>query len=260
MAEIKVRGESKIILIPIYRISENISFPMRTYTKQQILPLAESIAHNGILQPLIVRKCSVYSYELISGKRRLQAAVMAGKRTVPCIVLHCSKSRSLLFSLAENFQRYNYTYIESLRIINVLIQSYDYTVEKIAELFGRREAEIKSLLKLNQFQSGELIKIEKHHVDLSAALLLTKIKDPHTRSLYLEKVISENIGKDELKQLIAGINKHDQNKKIVIKNMQIFHNSINKILETLKMSGVDSLENIYESDDFIRYVIKIPKN
>ncbi len=259
MAEIKVRGESKISLIPIYRINENISFPMRTYTKQQIIPLAESISHNGILQPLIVRKNSSHTYELISGKRRLQAAVMAGKTSVPCIIIHCSKSRSLLYSLAENFQRSEYSYIEKVRIINILIHSYGYTVEKISELFGNNEAEVESLLKLNRYTDKDLFKIEKNGLSFDTALFLSGIKDDRRRTNYLNRVISENLSVQDLKEMTYSITEKKDNRKIIIKDMKVFHNSINKILEAMRLSGINPLESKTENNDYILYVIRIPK-
>ena len=256
MAEIKVRGESRITLIPIYRINENISFPMRTYTKQQIIPLAESISHNGIIQPLIVRKNSSYSYELICGKRRLQAAVMAGKREVPCIILHCSRIRSLLFSLAENYHRYEYTYIEELRIINTLIEDYRYTIEDISELLGKREKEIKSLLQLNIFGSSELLKIEKHRIDIEISLLLSTIKSEDKRIELLNKVIREGLSYSQINEFIKS---NSEQKKIIIKDVKIFHNSIIKILNTMKLSGLDTFDKITENEKYIQYVIRIPK-
>ena len=259
MAEIKVKGESRISLVPIYKISENISVPMRTYTKQQIIPLAESISHNGILQPLIVRRSSDYTFELISGKRRLQAAVMAGKRSVPCIVLHCTKSQSLLYSLTENFHRYDYTYLEALHVINLLTKRYNYSLEKLAELFGKRENEIESILKLNVYSSRERVKLEKYQISFDLALLLTEVKDEYTRSKYLEKIITENLTFNDVQNILSTKKIIKDNKKIIIKDMQIFHNSINKILETMKLSGIHSLESITEDNDYICYVIKIPK-
>lgn len=263
MAEIKVRGECRIAIIPIYKISENISVPTRTYTKQQIIPLAESISHNGILQPLIVRKSTSYSYELISGKRRLQAAVMAGKKDVPCIVLHCTKNQSVIYSLTENIQRHNYTYLELLQIMNDLKSRYDYTTEKLSELFDKREYEIDNLFKLNSYSSSDIIKLSKYQIPFETAELLTEIENVSLRSKILDRVISEKLNFESAKRLVKSVvlpyNEDRENEKFIIKDFRIFHNSINKILQTMKRFGIDPLEEVLENDDYIRYTIRIPK-
>lgn len=259
----KVRGECKITIIPIYKISENISVPTRTYTKQQILPLAESISHNGILQPLIVRKCTSYSYELISGKRRLQAAVMAGKTTVPCIILHCTKNQSVIYSLTENIQRNDYTYLELLQIMNDLKNRFDYSIEKLSQLFDKREFEIETLLKLNAFSSSDIIKLSKHQIPYDIASLLTEIDNVPLRSKILDKVVYEKLNFESVQRLVQSIvkpvNENIDTNKLIIKDLRIFHNSIRRVLETMKRSGLDPLESVCENDDYIRYTIRIPK-
>ena len=48
--------------------------------------LVESIKQNGVLTPVLVRPDKNNSYEMISGHRRMHAAIKAGLETIPAIV------------------------------------------------------------------------------------------------------------------------------------------------------------------------------
>ncbi|RPJ74359.1 MAG: hypothetical protein EHM24_06245, partial [Acidobacteria bacterium] len=64
-------------------------------------PLVRSVARFGILQPLLVRRQSG-RYELISGARRLAAAMAAGLAEVPCLVYTADDGRARELAEAAN--------------------------------------------------------------------------------------------------------------------------------------------------------------
>ena len=265
MAEVKVRGESKIAIIPVYKINENKNIPMRRYSRKQIVSLSKSIAQNGILQPLIVRKSNSFSYELISGKRRLQAAVMAGLSKVPCLVFHCNELQSAVYSLIDNAQRNQYSYFESADAISVLVNCYGYSTEKIASFTGEREFRIVNRLMLCEYSTEERDSITANSLSENTAVLLLNIKDRDLRSKILNKVIKHKLTYEQTEQLVMKIvspgsyDSKPDNQKMIIKDMRVFYNTINNALVTMKKSGINADENITETDEYIQYVIRIPK-
>ena len=48
-------------------------------------------------------------------------------------------------------------------------------------------------------------------------------------------------------------------KKIVVKDVRIFVNTISRAVDTMRMSGIDAVSNKEETDDYIEYTVKIPK-
>lgn len=94
-----VKSENIISEIPIIKIRPNKAQPRKQFNEDELSALSRSIAENGILQPLTVRKVSNTEYELIAGERRLRAAVTAGLRKVPCIVFAALK-KSLPYMLS----------------------------------------------------------------------------------------------------------------------------------------------------------------
>ena len=53
--------------ILISDITTNPNQPRQTFNEADIKSLAESIANNGLIQPIIVRPSEVIGYELIAG-------------------------------------------------------------------------------------------------------------------------------------------------------------------------------------------------
>ena len=63
-----VKSENIISEIPIIKIRPNKAQPRKQFNEDELSALSRSIAENGILQPLTVRKVSNTEYELIAGK------------------------------------------------------------------------------------------------------------------------------------------------------------------------------------------------
>ena len=122
-----LKNENKISDIPIIKIRPNKAQPRKVFNEEDLNALSQSIAENGILQPLTVRKVSTTEYELIAGERRLRASVMAGLRKVPCIVIKCSEKESAVYALLENLQRSDLGMFEEARGVSRLIRRYGLT-------------------------------------------------------------------------------------------------------------------------------------
>ena len=62
--------------------------PRKTFEREALEVLADSIATYGVLQPIIVRESfqAEGTYEIIAGERRWRAAKMAGLSEIPAIV------------------------------------------------------------------------------------------------------------------------------------------------------------------------------
>ena len=65
--------------------------PRRNFDAEALSQLADSIAANGILQPILVRETGE-RYEIIAGERRFRAARLAGLSEIPALVLEAGKT------------------------------------------------------------------------------------------------------------------------------------------------------------------------
>lgn len=257
----------KVIEIPARKIRPNKTQPRQYFYEEDLRSLSQSISNNGLLQPLTVRKLKNDEYELIAGERRLRASVMAGFSKIPCIVMKCSDKDSAIFALIENLQRKDLGMFEEARGINRLIRKYGITQEQAAIQLGKKQSTVANKLRLLRLSYDEQDWITQAGLTERHARALLKIKDEDSRKEVLSHIIAENLNVKETEKYISSLldNKKVQplhnntDKKIVVKDVRIFVNTISRAVDTMRMSGIDAVSNKEETEDYIEYTVKIPK-
>lgn len=257
----------KVIEIPARKIRPNKTQPRQTFYEEDLRSLSQSISNNGLLQPLTVRKLKNDEYELVAGERRLRASVMAGFTKIPCIVMKCSDKDSAIFALIENLQRKDLGMFEEARGINRLIRKYGITQEQAAIQLGKKQSTVANKLRLLRLSYDEQDWIIQAGLSERHARALLKIQDEESRKEALSHIIAENLNVKETEKYISSLldNKKVQplhnnvDKKIVVKDVRIFVNTISRAVDTMRMSGIDAVSNKEETEDYIEYTVKIPK-
>ncbi|NBH13831.1 ParB/RepB/Spo0J family partition protein, partial [Lachnospiraceae bacterium] len=81
--------------------------PFQVIDNEEMNNLAESIRAQGIISPLIVRPIEGKSdeYEVISGHRRLYAAVKAGLTEVPALIYPLDRNQAVIAVVDSNLHR-----------------------------------------------------------------------------------------------------------------------------------------------------------
>ena len=70
-----------------------------------------------MLEPLLVRPRAAGGYQVIAGERRYRAATLAGRETVPCLILEVDDAEARAISLVENLQREDLDIEEEARFL-----------------------------------------------------------------------------------------------------------------------------------------------
>jgi ParB family transcriptional regulator, chromosome partitioning protein len=133
--------------VEIARIRPNPAQPRQRFAQESLEELAASIHEHGVLQPLIVSQTRD-GYTLIAGERRLRAAKIAGRTTVPVIIKETSPQNALELALVENLQRADLTPLEEATGYRELIASHNLTQEQVATRVGRSRAAVTNRLRL----------------------------------------------------------------------------------------------------------------
>lgn len=259
----------KVIEIPARKIRPNKTQPRQDFYEEDLRSLSQSISNNGLLQPLTVRKLKNDEYELIAGERRLRASVMAGFTKIPCIVMKCSDKDSAIFALIENLQRKDLGMFEEARGINRLIRKYGITQEQAAIQLGKKQSTVANKLRLLRLSYDEQDWIVQAGLTERHARALLKIQNEDSRKEVLSHIIAENLNVKETEKYISSLldnkkvqplhNTNNNDKKIVVKDVRIFVNTISRAVDTMRMSGIDAVSNKEETEDYIEYTVKIPK-
>ncbi len=262
---IMIKNENKILEIPIIKIRPNKSQPRKQFREDELQSLSRSIAENGILQPLTVRKVSQTEYELVTGERRLRASAMAGLNRVPCIIVKCSDKESAVYALLENLQRADLGIFEEARGISRLIRRYGLTQEQAAEQLGKTQSTIANKLRLLRLSFEEQEWIENAGLSERHARALLKLSDESLRREALSRIINESLNVAQTEALVTLLcqstpkNKSRGKSKAVIKDIRIFVNTINKAIDTMRHAGIYAETHKSDSENYIEYTIRIPK-
>jgi len=131
--------------IPLERVSPNRQQPRTSFDPEGLSELAASIRRHGILQPIVVSR-TADGYELVAGHRRVLAARLAGKTSIPAVVRDEVSDR-LELALIENLQRTDLNAIEAARAYKLLMETYDLTQEQLAERLGKSRSAVANTLR-----------------------------------------------------------------------------------------------------------------
>lgn len=259
----KEKQINKVIEVEIGRIVPNRNQPRTEFSEEEISALSESIANNGILQPLSVRRIGD-RFELIAGERRLRAAKMCELSHVPCIVHDISDRDSAILALVENIQRQDLPFFDEAQAISRLIEYYGMTQEEAAAKLGKAQSTIANKLRLLRITPEERELIVKYGLTERHSRALLRLASPSDRVLILEKIIKGNLNVEKTEQLIddyIGSEKQKQSYKkrsMVFQNVKIFVNTINRAVETMQAAGISADSRKIQGDGYIEYRVRIP--
>ena len=155
-------------------ISPNPQQPRTRFTESALDELAQSIAANGVVQPIVVRP-NGDRYEIVAGERRWRAAQKAGLRRMPVAVKEVSDDKLLELALIENIQRQELNPIEEASAYRKLIDTLGLTQEVVATRVGKDRTLIATALRLLKLPADiqKLVEEGKLSAGHGRALLLT---------------------------------------------------------------------------------------
>lgn len=263
----KVTKDGKVLMVSTIQIRPNRTQPRRNFDEEALRSLSRSIVENGILQPLVVRRINSTEFELIAGERRLRAAVMAGLNKVPCVIHRCTDKDSALLALIENLQRTDLNMFEEARGIARLIRKFGLTQEQAAIKLGKKQSTVANKLRLLRLSFEEQEWILTAGLSERHARALLRINDEGLRREALSRVITDGMSVSDCESFVTDVltkkppsePQRRGERRIAVKDVRIFVNTINKAVDTMRLSGINAISRRSETDEYIEYTVKIPK-
>lgn len=270
-------SEKRLLMLKPCEILPNLERARKDFDSYDIRILAKSISLYGIIEPLTVRKCENGRYELISGERRLKAAILAGIRRVPCIVHSIDRKTAMIYSAIENIQRKDLNFFEQAKAIERLIEEYSLLKSEISVNLAISEKQLEDKLSLLRYDNESMKRILLFSLSEEQALEILKLPIIY-RNEALDAVISEEMSLKETKEYVKRVLSPNDKKesseekpkeipkeilphrKYIIGDMRLFYNSLSKLLQTLTNSGIETTLKKSESDKYIEYRIRILKS
>ena len=256
------KNENRIRMIPLREIVQNPAQPRREFGQAELDRLAESIRENGLLQPVVLRRAGK-GYELIAGERRCRACALLGYREVPAIVRAASEEESAVLALLENLQRQDLNLFDEAEGIYQLIHFWGITQEEAAKRLGMAQSTLANKLRLLKLPGLMRDAILQYGLTERHARALLKLPDAETQQKVLDKVLQKNWNVAQTEQHIAELLQEKKKSRAVRifipKDVRLFLNTMKGAVSTMKSAGVDVTSYEQDHEDYIEYVVRIPK-
>ena len=163
--------------------------------------LASSIKAQGVMQPILVRKITDISYEIIAGERRWRAAQLAGLSHVPVLIRSVADSAALAMALIENIQRENLNPLEEAVGIQRLIDEFKMTHQVAADAVGRSRSAASNLLRLLKLPKAVQNLLLESKLDMGHARALLPLESGQ-QILLANKIVLEQLSVRDAEKLV----------------------------------------------------------
>ena len=197
------------LMCSVERISPNRYQPRVVFSPEELERLTESVAQQGILQPLLVRHMDG-DYELIAGERRLRAARAAELTHVPVLVKNLTDEQVLEVSIIENIQRENLNVLEEAEAYHRLITEFDYTQEQVAQKIGKNRSTIANLLRLRSLPDEIKQSLVKKELSMGHARALLGAESLEQQLYLFQIVLKKQLSVRDTEKLVNAAKKDPQ--------------------------------------------------
>ena len=140
--------------LPVEFLQRGKYQPRRDLDADALQELANSIAQQGVMQPIVVRKVATDKYEIIAGERRWRASQQAGLESVPSIIRTITDEAAIAMALIENIQREDLNSIEESRALIRLQDEFKLTQQQVADAVGKSRSAVTNLMRLASLEEA----------------------------------------------------------------------------------------------------------
>lgn len=183
--------------------------PRKNFEPEALAQLADSIAANGILQPILVRQThfDTERYEIIAGERRFRGAKLAGLNEIPAIVVEADDLTAARYALIENLQREDLNPYEEAVAYDRLIQEFGLSQEEIAGQLGKSRSAVANALRLLDLPEEVIKMLIDGTLTAGHGRTLLGLKDRSQIVPLANRCVSRNLSVREMEQVVKQANR-----------------------------------------------------
>jgi len=190
--------------LPLDVITPGPYQPRSMFDQDRLEELAESIRHQGVIQPVVVRVSGNNEYQLIAGERRWRAAQLAGIEKIPAIIRDVPDEVAIAMALVENIQRENLNPIEEATALKRLVMEFQMTHQEAGDAVGRSRSAVSNLLRLLELSEEVRELVDARHLEMGHARALLTL-DASMQAKAAREVVARSLSVRETEQLVRRI-------------------------------------------------------
>ena len=187
--------------------------PRKQFESESLASLADSIAENGVLQPLLVRAEGDGFYQIIAGERRWRASKMAGLTEVPAIITDADDKKAFELAIIENIQRENLNAIEEAAAIRDLMTEYGLTQEEVSTRISRSRSAVSNAIRLLDLPDSVMKAVSDGKLSAGHARTLLGLRDSEKIISAAQTVISRGLSVRATEELVRSLNRAQEDAK-----------------------------------------------
>ena len=265
--EAQTPGEALAVLqLKVTDIHPNRNQPRREFDDEALGELMESIASNGIIQPVIVRRDGE-SYELIAGERRWRAATRLNLEFVPAILRQADDAQSLELALIENIQRQDLNPIEKAKAYKELIARFSLTQDQAASKLGMKRSSVANMLRLLELPEDIQRLVSRGTLSMGHARAILGLTDVAEQRRMAQRIEKEDLSVRHVEKFVADFQKEPLASHLLQQSPKPAHirdleNRLRMALGT-RVTIIDNqgagkiIIDYFSSDDFDRILSKL---
>ncbi|HEY70819.1 MAG TPA: ParB/RepB/Spo0J family partition protein [Anaerolineae bacterium] len=192
-----------VLQVSVDLIKPNPRQPRSTIQPESLKELADSIIEHGVIQPLVVsRDENKQEYILVAGDRRLQAARLAGLRTVPVLVRQTTDQERLEMALVENLQRIDLNPLESAQGYQMLSEDFGLSHEEIAKRVGKNRTTVTNTLRLLKLSQAVRNALTEGLISEGHARAILPLPSAKSQSAALQAILNSELNVRQTEALV----------------------------------------------------------
>jgi len=192
---------SSIAMIRIEDIETNPFQPRSDFDRVDLADLAMSIQHQGIIQPVTLRKLANDRLQLISGERRVKAARVAGLTEIPAYIRVANDEQMLEMALVENIQREDLNPIDVGISFQRLMEECQIKQEELSQRVGKDRSTISNYVRLLKLPAEIQLAIREKKITMGHARALITMNDATAQIEILQQILNKNISVRQVEEL-----------------------------------------------------------
>lgn len=182
--------------------------PRKTFEREALELLADSIANYGVLQPIIVRE-SAYAegtYEIIAGERRWRAAKMAGLSEIPAVIFDGDELKAAQVALIENIQREDLNPVEEAMGYRALIERFGLKQDDVAKQVGKNRTTVTNMLRLLDLPDEVLELLRDGELTTGHARAILGLDDEDDMLALAQRTVTDKLSVRAVENAVKRIN------------------------------------------------------
>ena len=260
--EVKVPSET---IMKISDIEPNREQPRKSFDKEALEELADSIRQFGIIQPIVVQKKDDY-YEIIAGERRWRAAKLAKLKEVPVIIKEYTPQEVMEIALIENIQRKDLNPIEEALAYKSLINEYNLKQDELAKRVSKSRAAIANSMRLLRLADRVQTMLIEEQISMghARALLALELEDLQIEAA--NTIIEKGLSVRDTEKLVKSILNPKQSKLPILTSEEAVYSKLSDKLKEImgtkvsinhKKGGKGKIEIEYYSKEELERILEL---